>query len=84
MPQTPSPRGFFVSQSASNEFCHKKLRLKNISKQWPLPTFKISRCATASSAAVERLFGIKKDILKPKCCGLSENHLEMLAFRTGN
>ena len=37
-----------------------------------------------SSAAVERLFSLSKDILKPKLCGLSDEHFEMLAFLKGN
>ena len=36
-----------------------------------------------SSAAVERLFSLGKDILKPKRCGLSDEHFEMLAFLKG-
>ena len=36
--------------------------------------------AYASSAAVERLFSMGKDILKPKRSGLSDEHFEMLAF----
>ena len=37
-----------------------------------------------SSAAEERLFSLAKDILKPKRCGLSDEHFEMLAFLKGN
>ena len=37
-----------------------------------LPSFKISCHAAASSAAVEQLFTIEKDILKLKHCGLSD------------
>ena len=37
-----------------------------------------------SSAAVERLFSLGKDILKPKRCGLSDEHFEKLAFLKGN
>ena len=37
-----------------------------------------------SSAAVERLFSLGKDILKPKRCRLSDEHFEMLAFLKGN
>ena len=33
-----------------------------------------------SSAVVERLFSLGKDILKPKRCGLSDEHFEMLTF----
>ena len=53
---------------------------------WALPSFKISRHPAVSSAAVERLFSIEKDILKPKRCGLSDyyNHFEMLSFLKGN
>ena len=47
-------------------------------------SLKISRYATASSAAVERLFSIGKDILKPKRCGLSDNHFEMFSLLKGN
>ena len=36
------------------------------------------------SAAVERLFRIGKDILKPGRRGLSDNHFEMLSFLKGN
>ena len=36
------------------------------------------------SAAVERLFGMGKDILKPGRCGLSDNHFNMLSFLKGN
>ena len=36
------------------------------------------------SAAVERLFRIGKDILKPGRCGLSDNHFDMLSFLKGN
>ena len=35
-------------------------------------------------AAVKRLLCIGKDILKPKCYELSNNHFEMLAFLEGN
>ena len=37
-----------------------------------------------SSAAVERLFSLGKDILKPQCCGLSDENFEMSAFLKGN
>ena len=37
-----------------------------------------------SSAAVERLFSLGKDISKPKRCGLSNEHFEILAFLKGN
>lgn len=40
--------------------------------------------AVPSSAAVERLFSVGKDILKPKRCGLTDEHFEMLAFLKGN
>ena len=36
-----------------------------------------------SSAAVERLFSLGNDILKPKRCGLSDEHFEILAFLKG-
>ena len=36
--------------------------------------------ALPSSAAIERLFSIGKDILKSKRCGLSDNHFEMIGF----
>ena len=35
-------------------------------------------------AAVERLFRIGKNILKPGRCGLGDNHFEMLSFLKGN
>ena len=34
----------------------------------------------SSSAAVERLFTIGKDVLKPKRSGLSDEHFEKLVF----
>ena len=36
--------------------------------------------ALPSNVAVERLFSIGKDFLKPKRCGLSDNQYEMLSF----
>ena len=36
------------------------------------------KTAIASSAAVERLFSLGKDVLKPKRSGLSDEHFEML------
>ena len=39
--------------------------------------------ALPSNPAVKRLFGIGKDILKPKRCGLSDNHFKMLTFLEG-
>ena len=36
--------------------------------------------AVPSSAAVERLFSLGKDVLKPKRSGLSDEHFEMLVF----
>ena len=40
------------------------------------------KCNTAipSSAAVERLFSLGKDVLKPKQSALSDEHFEMLVF----
>ena len=40
--------------------------------------------ALPSSAAVERLFSIKKDVLKPKRSGLTDEHFEMLVFMKGS
>ena len=40
--------------------------------------------ALPSSEAVERLFSLGKNILKPKRCGLTDNHFEMLAFLKSN
>ena len=38
-----------------------------------------------SSVAVERLFSLGIDILKPKCSGLNDEHFEMqFAFLKGN
>ena len=39
-----------------------------------------SNTTLPSTAAVERLFSLGKDILKPKRGGLSDEHFEMLAF----
>ena len=40
--------------------------------------------AIPSSAGVERLFSLGKDVLKPKEAGLSDEHFEMLVFLKGN
>ena len=40
--------------------------------------------AIPSSAAVERVFPLGKDILKPKRCGLSDEHFDMLVFLKHN
>ena len=37
-----------------------------------------------SSAAVERLFSLGKDILRPKRASLSDEHFEMMVFLKGN
>ena len=39
--------------------------------------------ALPSSAAVERLFSVGKDVLKPKRSGLTDEHFEMLVFLKG-
>jgi len=39
--------------------------------------------AIPTNAAVERIFSIGKDILKPKWSGLSDEHFEMLVFLKG-
>ena len=39
--------------------------------------------ALPSSAAVERLFSVGKDVLKPKRSGLTDEHFEMLFFLKG-
>ena len=39
-----------------------------------------SNTAILSSAAIERLFSVVKDVLKPKCSGLTDQHFEMLVF----
>ena len=36
--------------------------------------------ALPSSATIERVFSVGKDILKPKRAGLSDDHFEMLIF----
>ena len=40
--------------------------------------------AVPLSAAVERRFSVGKDIFKPKRCGFTDKHFEMLAFLKGN
>ena len=58
-----------------------------ISKNMPselVPHFISYNTPIPSSAAVERLFSLGKDILKPKRAGLSDNHFEMLVFLKGN
>ena len=84
MPPDPSEPFSFRNQlqisSAIKNYAWKKCR-----NNAPPPFFfSISRYATASSAAVERLFSIGKDILKPTRCGLSDTHFEMLSFLEGN
>ena len=37
-----------------------------------------------SSAGVERLFSLGKEVLRPKRAGLSDTHFEMLVFLKGN
>ena len=37
-----------------------------------------------SSAAVERLFSLGKDVLRPKRASLSDEHFEMMVFLKGN
>ena len=39
-----------------------------------------SNTAIPSSAAVERLFSVGKDVLKPKRSGLTDQHFKMLVF----
>ena len=42
-----------------------------------------SNNAILSSAAIERLFSVGKDVLKPKRSGLTDQHFEMLVFLKG-
>ena len=37
-----------------------------------------------SSAAVKRLFSLRKDILRPKSCRMTDKHFEMLLFLRAN
>ena len=39
--------------------------------------------AILSSAAIERLFSVGKDVLKPKRSGLTDQHFEMQVFLKG-
>ena len=39
-----------------------------------------SNTAILSSAAIERLFSVGKDVLKPRRSGLTDQHFEMLVF----
>ena len=60
-------------------------RILLMMRNWTLKKLFIQYNTTLpSSAAVERLFSLGKDILKPKRCGLSDEHFEMLAFLKGN
>ena len=42
-----------------------------------------SNTAILSSAAIERLFSVGKDMLKPKRCGLTNQHFDMSVFLKG-
>ena len=42
-----------------------------------------SNTAILSSAAIERLFSVEKDVLKPKRSGLTDQNFEMLVFLKG-
>ena len=42
-----------------------------------------SNSAILSSAAIERLFSVGKDVLKPKRSGLTGQNFEMLVFLKG-
>ena len=42
-----------------------------------------SKTTILSSAAIERLFSVGKDVLKPKRSGLTDQHFEMLVFLKG-
>ena len=42
-----------------------------------------SNTAILSSAAIERLFSVGKDVLKPKRSGLTYQNFEMLVFLKG-
>ena len=42
-----------------------------------------SNTAILSIAAIERLFSVGKDVLKPKHSGLMDQHFEMLVFLKG-
>ena len=41
-----------------------------------------SNTAILSSAAIEQLFSMGKDVLKPKRSGLTDQHFELLVFLT--
>ena len=59
---------------AFSSFATTSLREQFIKFNTPIP----------SSAAVERLFSLGKDILRPKRAGLSNEHFNMLVFLKGN
>ena len=42
-----------------------------------------SNTAILSSAAIERLFSMGKDVLKPNRSGLTDQHFEVLVFLKG-
>jgi len=76
-----------TSRDLVESFLHDKPQKKKLNDAFPNSQFRDMfiryNSAIPSSAAVERIFSIGKDILKPKRSGFSDEHFVMLVFLKG-